>query len=198
MRDVDGFAKNGTVLADTKIGPDGEAGYVRLSEGGKASYEPTYGATNAFESAMPMSLGGTWTTWTNETFPILTGGTNETDPETMKKVLPGDKLETNNMFEYILNGFNRSRTPKGEDGLYQFGIDMQGIGNPFNFKSNDSTALVEQISDSPFSYSRDTIKKVPTQTKTNDSIMFNKAVKNVNDQKLKNFYNRINFLGKKW
>ena len=78
---VDGFAKNGTVLSDAKIGPDGEAGYVRLSEGGKASYEPTYGAINAFESAMPMSLGGTWTTWTAEEFPQITynGGMARTD-----------------------------------------------------------------------------------------------------------------------
>ncbi len=195
MKDVDGFAKNGTVLADAKIGSNGETGYVRLSEGGKAAYEPMYGAINAFESAMPMLLGGKMTTWTNETFPILTGGANETDPETMKKVLPGDKLETNNMFEYILNGFNRSRTPKGEDGLYQFGIDMQGLGNPFSI-GNDSIALIEQISKSPFSTSYDTIKMTTPKNKYNDSVQFNKAVKNVNHKNDMNFYNRINFLGK--
>ncbi|MFP3597927.1 RHS repeat-associated core domain-containing protein [Chryseobacterium sp. SIMBA_029] len=203
MSNIDGFAKNGTVLSDAKIGSNGESGYVRLSEGGKASYEPTYGATNALESAMPMSLGGTWTTWTHETFPILIGGVNETDPETMKKTLHGDKLESNDMLQTIFMFYGRNTKLNGgttgfQEALIQFGLDVEGIGNPFNFKSNDSTALVEQISDSPFFYSRDTIKKVPTQTKTNDSIMFNNAVKNVNDQKLKNYYNRINFLGKKW
>ncbi|WP_330746031.1 DUF6443 domain-containing protein [Chryseobacterium sp. CP-77] len=196
IKGVDGFAKNGTVLSNVSVDGGKESAYAQLNEGGSITKlaADDLASMNAIVDALPMSLGGSWTTWTQETFQIFTGGANETDPETMKKVLPGDKLETNNMFEYILNGFNRSRSPD----LDQFAIDMQGIGNPFNFKSNDSTALVEQISDSPFSYSRDTIKKVPTQTKTNDSIMFNKAVKNVNDQKLKNFYNKINFLGKKW
>ncbi|WP_317044588.1 RHS repeat domain-containing protein [Chryseobacterium indologenes] len=200
IKGVDGFAENGTVFANVSVDGGAESAYAQLNAGGSITKlgADDLSSMNAIVDALPMSLGGSWTTWTQETFQIFTGGANETDPNTMNKVLPGDKLETNNMFEYILNGFNRSRTPKGEDGLYQFGIDMQGIGNPFNFKSNDSTALVEQISDSPFSYSRDTIKKVPTQTKTNDSIMFNNAVKNVNDQKLKNYYNRINFLGKKW
>ncbi len=200
IKGVDGFAKNGTVFANVSVDGGTPSAYAQLNEGGSITKlgADDLASMNVALNLLPMSMGGTSTTWTQETFQIFTGGANETDPNTMNKVLPGDKLETNNMFEYILNGFNRSRTPKGEDGLYQFGIDMQGIGNPFNFKSNDSTALVEQISDSPFSYSRDTIKKVPTQTKTNDSIMFNNAVKNVNDQKLKNYYNRINFLGKKW
>ncbi|MGU3376958.1 RHS repeat domain-containing protein [Chryseobacterium sp. M5A1_1a] len=81
MARVDGFAKNGTVLSDAKIGSDGESGYVRLNEGGKASYEPTYGAINAFESAMPMSLGGTWSTWEAQEFPQITynGGMARTD-----------------------------------------------------------------------------------------------------------------------
>ncbi|UKB86358.1 hypothetical protein LF887_04220 [Chryseobacterium sp. MEBOG06] len=201
MAGIDGFAKNGTVLANTKIGPNGEIGYVRLGEGGKASYAEQYGAIDALTSAMPTWLGGTWRTWTNVTFYSFSAGSNDPDKETLNKLKPQDKIDFNNMFEYILGGYGRNtkldRKSFG-DAFIQFGLDVEGIGNPFNFKSNDSTALVEQISDSPFSYSRDTIKKVPTQTKTNDSIMFNNAVKNVNDQKLKNYYNRINFLGKKW
>ncbi|WP_333596748.1 DUF6443 domain-containing protein [Chryseobacterium flavum] len=35
---ADDFAKNGTVISDAKIGSSGEVGYVKLSEGGNASY----------------------------------------------------------------------------------------------------------------------------------------------------------------
>ncbi|WP_419870498.1 RHS repeat-associated core domain-containing protein [Chryseobacterium sp. CT-SW4] len=200
MRDVDGFAKNGTVMSNVSVDGGNTSPFVQLNEGGTITKlaADDLASMNAIVDMLPMSLGGSWTTWTQETFQVFTGGTNETDPSTMEKVLPGDRLEANNMFEYIFGGYGRSNTPKGGDGLIQFGLDIEGIGNPFNFKRNDSTALVEQISDSPFSYPRDTIKKVPTKTKTIDSIRFNKAVKNVNDQKLKNFYNSINFLDKKW
>ncbi|ATL75892.1 hypothetical protein IQ37_05745 [Chryseobacterium piperi] len=77
MAGVDGFAKNGTVLADAKIGPDGEAGYVRLSEGGKATYEPMYGLTNTITSF----IQGDISTWTAEEFPQITynGGMARTD-----------------------------------------------------------------------------------------------------------------------
>ncbi|KFE97018.1 RHS repeat-associated core domain-containing protein, partial [Chryseobacterium luteum] len=199
MKDVDGFAKNGTVLADAKIGANGESGYVRLSEGGKASYEPTYGAINAFESSMPMSLGGTMTTWTNETFQIFTGGANETDPDTMKKVLPGDKLETNNMFEYIFGGYGRNTKLSGgttgfQEALVQFGLDAESLGNPFGF--NNNIALTEQVFKSPYSYPEDTVKITTPKNKYSDSVRFHNAVKNVNDRNTINFYNRTNFLGK--
>ncbi|WP_284464730.1 DUF6443 domain-containing protein [Chryseobacterium sp.] len=35
---ADDFAKNGTVISDAKIGANGEGGYVKLGEGGNASY----------------------------------------------------------------------------------------------------------------------------------------------------------------
>lgn len=196
MRDVDGFAKNGTVMSNVSVDGGTESAYAQFNEGGSITKlgSDDLASMSAAVDALPMSLGGSWTTWTTETMQSFTGGANETDPSTASKALPGDKLESNNMFEYILNGFNRSLSPD----RFQFGIDMQGIGNPFNFGKNDSTALVEQISDSPFSLPRDTIKIVPTQTKTKDSIIFNKAVKDVKAQKLRDYRNEINFLGKKW
>ena len=77
MAGVDGFAKNGTVFSDAKIGSDGEAGYVRLSEGGKATYEPMYGLVNAMTSF----IQGDISTWTAEEFPQITfnGGMARTD-----------------------------------------------------------------------------------------------------------------------
>jgi RHS repeat-associated protein len=100
MSGVDGFAKNGTVLSDAKIGADGEAGYVRLNEGGSAEYLPE-GPSNAlvaFSNSMPMFAGGTWTTWTHEEFPQLTdpGGMarNDFDAGSWDKKFADDKLFT--------------------------------------------------------------------------------------------------------
>lgn len=99
----------------------------------------------------------------------------------------------------MVNSLSRGRD--GKD-LMSYRVDIMALGDlafsSVKSKGGDSTALVEQISDSPLSYRRDTVKIVPNQTKTNDSIMFNKAIKNVNDQKLRNFRNSINFLGEKW
>ncbi|MCF2217933.1 RHS repeat-associated core domain-containing protein [Chryseobacterium sp. PS-8] len=196
IKGVDGFAKNGTVLANVSVDGGAESAYAQLNEGGSITKLAADDAAsmNAIVDMLPMSLGGSWATWTQETFQIFTGGANETDPETMKKVLPGDKLETNNMFEYIINGYNRSRTPAGEDGLYQFGIDIQSL-NPFSNKS-DSITLTEQVFASPYSYPEDTVKLTTPKNKYIDSARFHNAVKNVNDRNTNNFYNRTNFLGK--
>ncbi|AZA80207.1 RHS repeat-associated core domain-containing protein [Chryseobacterium sp. G0186] len=141
IKGVDGFAENGTVFANVSVDGGTESAYAQLNQGGSITKLGTddLSSMNAIVDALPISLGGSWTTWESQTFQIFTGGANETDPNTMNKVLPGDKLETNNMFEYILNGFNRSRTPKEEDGLYQFGIDIQSL-NPFSSggKNNDT------------------------------------------------------------
>jgi RHS repeat-associated protein len=202
IKGVDGFAKNGTVLSDAKIGADGESGYVRLNDGGSAEYLPE-GASNAlvaFSNSMPMFAGGTWTTWTQETFQIFLGGANETDPETMKKVLPGDKIETNDMFQMIFSFYGRNTKLSGgttgfQEALVQFGIDIESLGNPFNLK-NDSITLTEQIFKSPYSYPEDTIKMTTPKSKYDDSVRFHNAVKTVNDRNTINFYNRTNFLGK--
>ncbi|WP_159477324.1 DUF6443 domain-containing protein [Chryseobacterium sp. 18068] len=193
-RGIDGFAKNGTILSNVSVDGGTESAYAQLNEGGSISKlaSDEVGITSALEI-------DSFTTFTeSEMMQSFSGGANETDPATASKARGRDGLETNNMFEYILGAYGRSDTAKGIEGLYQFAIDMATLGNPFGFGKNDSTALVEQISDSPFSLPRDTIKIVPTQTKTKDSTIFNKAVKDVKAQKLRNYRNEINFLGKKW
>ncbi|WP_267405737.1 MULTISPECIES: RHS repeat-associated core domain-containing protein, partial [unclassified Chryseobacterium] len=126
---VDGFAKNGTVLADAKIGANGEAGYVRLSEGGKASYEPMYGAINAFQSAMPMFAGGTWTTWPAEDFPSFTTSlmSRDFDAGSWSKKLPDDKVLNVNFDDFV----SPSTFPEKVGGglLYAFAQAMSRVGD---------------------------------------------------------------------
>ena len=55
---ADAFAKNGSVISDAKIGADGEAGYVRLNEGGTAEYMPDNLST-ALINFSNETLGGT-------------------------------------------------------------------------------------------------------------------------------------------
>ncbi|WPO81970.1 hypothetical protein SD427_14510 [Chryseobacterium sp. JJR-5R] len=96
-----------------------------------------------------MSLGGSWTTWTQETFQIFTGGVNETDPDTMKKVLPGDKIETNDMFATIFSFYGRNTKLDHKnfmDAFIQFGLDVEGIGNPFGNSSKKSTDTIVPLS----------------------------------------------------
>ncbi|MFY1048473.1 RHS repeat-associated core domain-containing protein [Chryseobacterium sp. GP-SGM7] len=133
---ADGFAKNGTILSNVSVDGGTESAYAQLNEGGSISKLDTdeVGITDILKI-------NSFTTFTeSDIMQSFSGGANETDPSTASKARGRDKLETNNMFEYILNGFNRSRTFKGEDGLYQFGIDIQSL-NPFgdsSKKSNDT------------------------------------------------------------
>ncbi|WP_419869390.1 RHS repeat-associated core domain-containing protein [Chryseobacterium sp. CT-SW4] len=55
---ADAFAKNGSVVSNTKIGADGEVGYVRLNAGGTADYMPDNLST-AMVNFSNETLGGT-------------------------------------------------------------------------------------------------------------------------------------------
>ena len=94
---VDGFAENGTVLANASI-DGGKRGFVQLNKGGTADWLDTdeLGSMKAIFHALPMSLGGKWTTWTHEDFPQITntGGLARTDfdASTWDKFRPGDKV----------------------------------------------------------------------------------------------------------
>lgn len=147
--------KEGGDTGKTYLGFNGEATYLQTDDSNGST--GLLGLSNWFRDII-----GT----TQETFQIFTGGANETDPETMKKARPGDKLETNNMFEYILNGFNRARLPD----LDQFAIDMQSIGYPFNFgkKNNDTIVpLSVPIND------KDTMINVKIPKATENAMYYN-------------------------
>uniref|UniRef100_UPI0035266181 hypothetical protein n=1 Tax=Chryseobacterium gossypii TaxID=3231602 RepID=UPI0035266181 len=136
---------------------------------------------------------------TQETFYSFSGGANDPDKETLNKLRPGDRIEANNLFEYILNGYGRSfKAINVIPDRFQFGIDVASL-LPFVSNSaltDSNVALIEQVYDSPFSYPRDTIKITKEKDKYKDSVLFNKSVRDVNYRKNINFYNKINFLGK--
>ncbi len=136
---------------------------------------------------------------TNETFYSFSGGTNDPDKETLNKLRPGDNIDPNNLFEYILNGYGRAfKAANVSPDRFQLGIDIASL-LPFVSNSellNSDVALVEQVYKSPLSPPYDTIKIVKEKNKYRDSVQFNKAVENVNRRNDINFYNRIKFLGK--
>ncbi|SIT28560.1 RHS repeat domain-containing protein [Chryseobacterium gambrini] len=170
MRGVDGFAKNGTVLSNAKIGPDGESGYVRLNEGGKPDYLPE-GASNAlvaFSNSMPMLFGGTWATWSgHENFFSSTGGINDPDKETLNKLRSGDTIEANDMLETIFMFYGRNTKLSGgstgfQDALVQFGLDSEsalGI-NKSIFYNNDTIYLED------YTFKKNSIVPIDTTYKT--------------------------------
>ncbi|UMQ41174.1 hypothetical protein MKS83_17445 [Chryseobacterium sp. Y16C] len=86
-----------------------------------------------------------YTTWTNDTMQVFTGGANETDPSTASKALPRDKLETNDMFYQIFMFYGRNtQLTRGaigfEEAFTQFGLDVEGIGNPVGSLSGSETS----------------------------------------------------------
>lgn len=78
MAGIDGFAKNGTIISNARVN-GGKIGFIKLQEGGGTDWldsdEPE--AMKAVFHAMPMWLGGSWTTWTAQEFPQITNTGNE-------------------------------------------------------------------------------------------------------------------------
>ncbi|WP_426481935.1 DUF6443 domain-containing protein [Chryseobacterium sp. R2ACT005] len=67
---------------------------------------------------------------THETFFSLSGGTNDPDKETLNKLRPGDNIEANNMFEYILNGTMRAvKIVNLRPDHFQTAIDMMSLSS---------------------------------------------------------------------
>ncbi|WP_346986646.1 RHS repeat-associated core domain-containing protein [Chryseobacterium sp. POE27] len=99
---------------------------------------------------------------TNETFYSFSGGVNDPDKETLNKLRPRDNIEINDMFEQIFMFYGRNTKLTGgstgfQEALVQFGLDAEGVGNPFNFKSNDSINISATLY---YPYPHDTIKTV--------------------------------------
>ncbi len=87
------------------------------------------------------------------------------------------------MFEYILNGFNRSRTFKGEDGLYQFGIDIQSL-NPFK-QTQDSVYYPTWTPDSK-GLVKDTMPGIPMEKDFNSSKAFLRLIERTDSARTEN------------
>jgi len=123
----------------TYLGFNGDTSYMPTNSNGSVGM---VGLSNWFRDAISdveSSVAGLFRT-TNETFQVFTGGANETDPSTASKARGGDRLQTNDMFEQIFMFYGRNtqltRGPIGfEEAFTQFGLDVEGIGNPFGGSS---------------------------------------------------------------
>ncbi|UKB86356.1 RHS repeat-associated core domain-containing protein [Chryseobacterium sp. MEBOG06] len=161
MAGIDGFAKNGTIFSNVSVDGGSISAYARLNEGGSITKlgADDLASMNAIVDALPMWLGGTWRTWTNVTFYSFSAGSNDPDKETLNKLKPQDKIDFNNMFEYILGGYGRATKLNLQDGAFQFGLDIQGIGNPFP-NINDTVYLRD------YTFKQNSIVPIDTMYKT--------------------------------
>jgi hypothetical protein len=140
----------------------------------------SYGAITGFSSYLAGLIGST-----NETFYSFSGGTNDPDKETLNKLRPHDKIEANNMFEYIINGYGRAiKAVNVSPDRFQAGIDgLSIVGLPDIFKRNDSIWIHSTIYDP---YPHDTMKYVPFENFNIESAKLNNAAKAVNDKNYRN------------
>ena len=170
MRDVDGFAKNGTVLANVSVDGGPESAYAQLNEGGTITKLVSDDLTsmNAIVDMLPMSLGGSWTTWSaHENFFSSTGGINEPDKETLNKLRSGDTIEANDMLETIFMFYGRNTKLSGgstgfQDALVQFGLDSESaLGlNKSIFYNNDTIYFPD------YTFKKNSIIPIDTTYKT--------------------------------
>ncbi|UKB86371.1 hypothetical protein LF887_07075 [Chryseobacterium sp. MEBOG06] len=202
MAGITGFAKNGTIFSNVSVDGGSISAYARLNEGGSITKlgADDLASMNAIVDALPMWLGGTWRTWTNVTFYSFSAGSNDPDKETLNKLKPQDKIDFNNMFEYILGGYGRNtrldRKNLG-DAAIQFGLDVEGIGNPFGSLSGlgtvksdtfgiwdrQATGVLRNNDGSPFGLKYKNVRGEGLSKGTVDSL--NKAIKDSN-----NYWNR--------
>ena len=68
-----------------------------------------------------------------QTFYNFSGGINTPNPNDNIKLIPGDKVERSDLFEW-LGAFGRSSSPKGSDGAFQFGSDLQSLVDVLGLK----------------------------------------------------------------
>lgn len=184
---VDGFAKNGTVLANTKIGTDGEAGYLRLSEGGKASssYEPTYGLVNSMTSF----IQGDVSTWTPQEFPQVTynNGLARTDfdASTHDKKYADDKTFNLDLGSFVAPSTFPVESSKGgrKYALSWIADRLTDVKNNLSESKSDSvlSAYSTWTYDKNGSFkSLDTAKYI----KNNDSTGFMRFMRSVDNQRI--------------
>ncbi|MDH6252586.1 hypothetical protein M2347_002313 [Chryseobacterium sp. H1D6B] len=106
-----------------------------------------YGAIGKFTSYIANSIRST-----NETFYSFLGGKNDPDPYTLDKLRGRDKIEANDMFEIIFMFYGRNTKLSGgstgfQEALVQFGLDVEGIGNPVGVLSGSNPAKSADTAD---------------------------------------------------
>jgi len=132
------YKEDSSVISNSPIQgqEEGDTGQTYLGFNDQAFYIPAdsngssgmLGLSNWFRDAISgaeSSIAGLFGT-TNETFQVFTGGVNDPDPSTASKARRGDRLENNNMFEYILNSRSIKALNVAPDD-FQALIDGNGI-----------------------------------------------------------------------
>lgn len=151
---VDGFAKNGTILSNVSVDGGAESAYAQLNEGGSIT---KLGSDEVNISSIPDMLS--YRTWEPQEFQSFLGGANETDPSTASKAIFGDKLTSNDMFQQIFMFYGRNtrlnRKSLG-DAAIQFGLDVEGIGNPLGGSSGSPSGVSSGSPDGTASIKSDT------------------------------------------
>ena len=154
---ADAFAKNGSVISDSKIGANGEAGYVRLNAGGTAEYMPDNLST-AMVNFSNETLGGTVSNnlqlekdlsrlgneggdfYSNPGGAGIGGGTNPFFRSDIDKV-----VDVEGYFGGIHNGL--SRGDKGDPSLMNFMVDAMSLIDMYKpSRATDSPATPDTLS----------------------------------------------------
>ena len=205
------FLPDGSIRPNVQItnSNEGNTGLTYLGFNGNVSYIPTDGSngsvamlglstmfSDAFskvESAMSGLIGTT-----NETFYSFLGGINDPDKETLNKLRPGDNIEANDMFQQIFMFYGRNTKLTGgtvgfQEALVQFGLDVEGIGNPvgslsgsepvksdtFGIWDRQATGVLRNNNGSPFGLKYKNVRGEGLSKGTVDSL--NKAIKDSNN-----------------
>ena len=137
----------------------------------------------------------------SDTFYSSAGGTNDPDKETLNKLRPGDKIETSDLLQTIFLFYGRNTklnagTTGFQEALVQFGLDVEGIGNPFRKTTSLDSMTVKVTSLDSVNYTGFTREK-DTTIFYNQNIQggFDKAYKPVLDssynRSIRNFNNHV-------
>ncbi|UZT98332.1 hypothetical protein ODZ84_01815 [Chryseobacterium fluminis] len=133
-----------------------------------------------------------------ETFYSFSGGANDPDAETLKKLRPRDHIEANDMFYMIFMFYGRNTRLSGgttgfQEALVQFGLDVEGIGNPvkglsgpepaksdtFGIWDRQATGILRSNDGSPFGVEYKNVRGEGLSKRTLDSL--NKVIKDSNN-----------------
>ena len=112
-----------------------------------------------------------------QTFYNFSGGINTPNPNDNIKSIFGDKVEYSDLFEWLA-AFGRSSSPKGSDGAFQFGSDLQSLVDVLGIKVVNkqkdtmisvSVPLKSEISSKGMAYTIDSVMqfKVPIRKNSN-------------------------------
>ncbi|UKB86372.1 hypothetical protein LF887_07100 [Chryseobacterium sp. MEBOG06] len=188
---ITGFAKNGTVFSNVSVDGGSISAYAQLNEGGSITKlgADDLASMNAIVDALPMWLGGTWSTWESQEFPQITntGGLARTDfdASTWDKFRPGDKLFTLDAGSFI---FPSTFPADGSKGVLTWagrvyagvwgGDRFRELSDLFRKKKDDSIDINATLF---YPSPQDTIKRVLEKNMSNERNKLQKTVDSINN-----------------